>query len=95
MSNEIPVLIHPGGIKPEDVGEYGHVPKESDAGTDVIKEPLAGSMTAMCALPGMFTATGAPKFGWLEMRKRSAGVPVAGTAGKVRIPLLDCPDGPG
>lgn len=95
MAASIPIILHPGGIQAADVGEYGHVPVQADAGLGIVRDPLAGSFIAMCALPGMFTATGAPKFGYLEMRKRSAGVAVTGTAGKIRLIATDCPDGPG
>lgn len=94
MANGIPIIMHPGGITSDDVTEYGQVPVQSEAGLGIVRDPAAGSFIAMCALPGMFTASGAPKFGYLSLRKRSSNAVVAGTAGKVRIPLLDCPDGP-
>lgn len=94
MAASIPVILHPAGIQAADVTEYGQVPVQSEAGLGIVRDPAAGSFIAMCALPGMFTASGAPKFGYLSLRKRSAGAAVSGTAGKIRIPTLDCPDGP-
>ncbi len=90
----IPIIMHPGGIQPADVTEFGQAPVQSEAGLGICRDPAAGSFIAMCALPGMFTASGAPKFGYLTLRKREADAVVAGTAGKIRIPTLDCPDGP-
>lgn len=93
MSDSIPVILHPGAIKPEDVDSYGQAPIQSEAGLDVCKDPATGSFVGLCGLPGLFTASGASKLGYLTLQKRTAGVPGTTPSSKIRLITTDHPDG--
>jgi hypothetical protein len=89
MANEIPVIMHPGGVHAEDQDHYGTVPTEAVA-PRIIKEPPVGSFTRFCALVGMTNAAGALQFGHLKLHKKGTAET---RANYVRVPLLDNPDG--
>ena len=93
MSDSIPVILHPGGIKPEDVDSYGQAPIQSEAGLDICRDPASGSAIALCGLGGLFTASGASKLGYLALQKRTAGVVGTTPSSKIRLITTDHPDG--
>ncbi len=93
MSDSIPVILHPAAVKPEDVDSYGQVPIQSEAGLDVCRDPVAGAFIGLCGLPGMYTANGGSRLGYLAMQKRTAGVVGTTPSSKVRLLTADHPDG--
>jgi hypothetical protein len=85
----IPIILHPGGVNYADQKHYGQYPDPANTGAPLARAPIAGSFIAMCALPGMFTANGSPKFGYLTLLKKGA---TDTRANKVRLIITDHPD---
>ena len=79
---KVPVLLPSDGTQAADVTEYTQVPRETDAGLDVCKDPQTGAWVALTAMPNF------DKLGYV-----TAGTRLQTAATKVRFIITDHPDG--
>jgi hypothetical protein len=82
-TTKVPILLPTDGTQSAEVKEYTMIPRQTDAGLGVVKDPTAGAWVALTAFPNL------NKLGYVTARTR-----LGTRATKVRFVITDHPDGP-